>query len=342
MNKKFVLAISITILAIGILWLVFVFFLNKGTIEVQAPAPFVITLSNGRSQNCDTNSCKITVNSGTYTLSISKQGYDNYQENVNVGFLSQISVMPQLRFTPVVISRGSAEDFLKESTATQSNNFSLNSPFSLSDDGTLITYILRNPENFRQNLVFQKVDGNQLSGEPQMITSFIRDLKKYALSISPNKSIVAVVDQSDNQKSALYIIDNVQKTRNLVLSYPFINKIIWLDDAHFLSEVTLPETFEKKLVIYDLSTQKEQQINFQTNMNNAIIISASQIIIAALQDTGLVFVEYNISSNEQRSLASTDYLQLPTKLELVKDVTGKIKEVLFNQQTNLFALELAE
>lgn len=353
-TKKRIGLITVIVLAVaGALFMIFAFFLNKGTITITAKAPYLLNIERLKSVACQTDTCSATVAPGEYSITVSKEGYRDVVKNVNVPIAGESKEEIEFRIIPVLTILGDEKTlnlFAVPSIETK------DLPPQLFYDGNYVLYIDLDPQTHRQTLYVQSI-ANGKAGEKTVVTSFVRTLKNYLIvgSIEKNNKI-ALIDTGDDG-STLYMIDLKKPvTRTNLFSYPVIKDVKWLPGSDdFLFEARAAGDLTESIYAYSASQQKAQKLDLKTPLALVVPVTKDRLIAATIQQAGagdpaqlegqlvslgelpatpsaaalfsvtaapvLKFIDYSLVANQSRLLKTAPDLALPQKGKLSE--TGK-------------------
>ncbi|MFA5829348.1 MAG: hypothetical protein WC843_02530 [Candidatus Gracilibacteria bacterium] len=149
--------------------------------------------------------------------------------------------------------------------------------------GRYVAYIKRNEGNFLQTLYLQALDEKNNLQTAIPVTSFIRDLNNYTISISPDHQKIIVVDQG-SQNSNLYFVDLQSKNRQSLLQYPAIREVKWLPNSKdFIFQARAENTIDDGLFLYSGDTQKVMTLMLKTKLADVAIVNDDRILAATVQ-----------------------------------------------------------
>lgn len=350
-KKRLYISALIIAVFVGGIFLLWIVFFNRGTVKVIAKAPYSMTISRVGMIPCENDECAKIVAPGTYSVMIQKQGYKDETREINVPWNGEIKEEVSFQFVPVI---GQTEKKLADKPKIDHSilNLSAETPIFYNESRNYLAYIKRDPDNFRQTLYMREIDKNKQPQAEQLVTSFVRDLKNYDLSISPNHQKIIALDRTD-ERSTLYLIDIKAKTRTGLLEYPFVEGIKWFPQIEmaemsedFLFDARDKNSLSNSVYHYHASDQKVTKLELKTplhaiaimNQDRLIAVTTQEIIvdekdsegkIVTLGDTylaspsdnapsaRLAFIDYSLLANQGRliKLVSND-ASIPDKVEL--------------------------
>ena len=358
----------------GIGYLVWAVFLNRSTIIINAKAPFTLAISGLRSENCSTDSCSTAVVPGDYNFTIKKTGYKDLTKTITVPFGRAYEETVKLEFIPIITqsTKTKAEIFPPpfQLSKTESEKLGVNTDTQLffSDAPTgatpkFVTYINRNQTNNRQTLYIaplrggarQNNDATQQTasadlqiGEPQIVTSFLRDLQTPLIAPNMAGDKVAVIDRAPDQ-ATLYMIDQQAKNRAAIASYPAIRNLRWIPASNDFIFQARPQTgAPEALFLYRWDDGKTTKLDLNTTLENIAIINKNRILAVTDQsisgdvtdpatlEGSLVslnsntapttpatpthlFIDYSLISNEARLITTLTTGDFPTQVSAAAD-----------------------
>ncbi|MFO0780910.1 MAG: hypothetical protein U0519_03430 [Candidatus Gracilibacteria bacterium] len=288
-QRKIWMAILLGGVGLGVLFMIWAVFLNRGTILVKAKSPYTMVIEGLRTENCSTDECSTVVAPGNYTFTIQKQGYRSVTKNITVPFGTPYQDAITLQFIPVIGEAGkdTEADFMDNSVLTDDEKKSLNIPESTriyaDETGKFFSYLIRNPENFHQTLYLTGRNETGQLTKPQIATSFLRDLEKFTIAPSSSGKKIAVIDQAPDQ-STLYVVDMEAKNRASLLNYPVIRNMKWLplsDD--FLFEAKEKSDTAESVFLYRWDDGKTTKLELKTELTAVAPVSKNRIIAVTNQ-----------------------------------------------------------
>lgn len=288
-QKKIWLGALIGAVIIGLLFLVWAVFLNRGTIIMHAKAPYTLIVEGLKTENCMSDECTVIVAPGDYSLTLQKVGYKSltksisvplgspYQDNITLQYIPAINDSTKTKdevFPPKVQLTQAQRDTLGISAATR---------VFFDDSNTTICYIVRNPDNYRQTLYRAGIGQNGEPGKPEIVTSFLRDLQSFVVSPSPAGDKVAVIDQGAEQ-ATLYMVDLQAKNRASLLSYPMIRDMRWIPGtSDFLLQAReTNDTFES-IFLYRWEDGKTTKLELRTPLEDIAIVDKNRLLAVTNQ-----------------------------------------------------------
>lgn len=273
---------------LGILFLIWAIFLNRGTILLHAKAPYTVTVEGLRTDNCTADACTVVVAPGDYTITLQKSGYNALSKKITVPIGAPYEDTVSLEYIPnIVETQKTPEEIFPpppQLDATRLANLGIFASTRLFFDDARqdVYYIARNQENYRQTLYTASLKGTSPTpaglSAPQIVTSFLRDLPNFVIAPSPDGKKVAIIDQSFAQ-STLYIIDREAKNRTSLLSYPMIRDMRWIPGTNdFLFQARAAAGSPESIFLYRWDDGKILQLSLQTPLVDVAIINKDRII----------------------------------------------------------------
>lgn len=371
-KKKLWLWALISGVILGALFVVWAVFLNRGTIKINAQAPYTIAVDNLKSITCTTAECSTVVAPGDYSITLQKIGYQDETRKITVPINGEYRSEVQFRFIPAI------RELETKKTATLPTGDELSkigltkeTPAGYDSAGTAIAYLQRNPANFRQTLYLRKISADRSLGNPVLVTSFVRDLRSPQFIISDSLEKIAVIDETGGE-SDLYLVDLKAKSREILARYPLIGGVKWFPgEERILLEARAENEISTSLIVYDLKKQQASKLELKAPLQAVAIIDNDRIIAAtnlisapkeggfqegqlvefdrnqiaadAANDAGtpvtnpVIFVDYSILSAQGRILKVADTSVMPDRIE-----RGDGKNIYFTVNNKEYELRFAE
>jgi hypothetical protein len=278
--------ISLIFLAVtGSFFMLFAFFLNKGTLTVIAHAPYVINIGNIKTEACPTDECSVVMAPGKYEVTLKKAGYRDAVISVDVPIGGEKKAKVDFEFLPTLRLYGdeSAMRIFADPVVAPADDLPLTGIFY---EKNYLAYIDRDSETHRQTLYVRTINAGQV-GEKTIATSFMREIKDYKLVTDiENRGKIALIDATAGA-STLYMIDLKAKTRENLLTYPLITDIRWIPGGDdFLFSARDEGDISESLFIFHWADRKASKLNLKTTLANVVPVNASTLIAATLQNLG--------------------------------------------------------
>lgn len=329
--KKIYIYGSIVIIVFGIIFMIFALFLNRGTITVEAEAPFNLQLSNIQNKYCANSPCEITIAPGEYTAIISKSGYKdyeftakvpiggNYPEKAELEYIATIEEDPSL--TPEVIF--SEPDYKGDQLQVD----------KIFGEEKFVTYLKMNPETQRQTLYYRELANGTL-GEELVATSFIRTVTDYKIiPFIEKQSVIFLIEYSETG-SAMYLIDLNEKSRTKIASSSYINSVQWLPGTdQYFYDARNPDTGLTNIYLYNPPAEETTMLQLQTGIENVIAFN-NTTLFAAINSKNLEFIKYNLTTGNIKKVTELPGPAISKKIKLneTKDtvyslIDGKIFKI---------------
>jgi len=318
---------GLIILAIlGALFLVFAIFLNRGTLTLEGNTPFKVDLGNFQTEVCSDSPCSIVLAPGEYSIQVSKEGYRNVDIAFTLPIWGEHLQQVEFEFIPSLTSLGLESDY-NHFTYSEVDTTTL--PDVFFREANYLTYMGRNVENGRQTLYYRDTYGGVL-GDEIPATSFIREVNDYVIiPLIEDQNKIILIDQSD-QRSILYVIDLIEKTRNNIVEYPIITGAKWISGTdNFIFEARDFGEVDTSIFHYNSSSIESSKLSIQTPVSNIAVINDDKIIAAtsqvvsgveeggslagqlvglgeeqATQNANTQFIDYSISDDQSRLIMS--------------------------------------
>lgn len=185
--------------------------------------------------------------------------------------------------------------------------------------GRYVAYIKRNEGNFLQTLYLQALDEKNNLQTAIPVTSFIRDLNNYVISISPDHQKIIVVDQ-ESQNSNLYLVDLQSKNRQSLLQYPVIRDVKWLPNGKdFIFQARAENAVDDDLFLYSGDTQKVLPLMLKTKLADVAIIDDDHVLAATAQQ---IPGSNDLTKIEGNPVALGDNLNALDKIQSTTQASG--------------------
>ncbi len=344
-KKRIWKLIIIAILICGALFMLFAFFLNKGTLVISAKSPYLVSIDGVKSVTCNQDECRVEVAPGEYPVTVQKEGYRQVELNVSVPIGGEAKEEVTFQLVPKLTLIGD-EATLKLFTEPSVDTSDLpKTPLFFEDNYVL--YLERDPQTRHQTLYVRTIEEGK-AGEKTLVTSFIRDPKDYLIvpSIEKNNK-VALIDSTEDG-SVIYMMDLKEKTRKSVLTLPEIKDLKWMPGTEdFIFEGR--EDGDITSSVYYFTQGKAQKLELKTSLKNVVPAGKDRLIAATVQRTDedltqmegklvvlgeneatpsaatlfsvtkspvLKFIDYSLTSNQGRLLKAAPDLEIPEKGKL--------------------------
>jgi hypothetical protein len=181
-SRATAIAFFLLSLAIAAFVIVWVFFLNRGTLTVSVEAPFRITVS-GKQKECISFPCMLRLAPRTHSITIQKEGFYEDTQTVEIKRWKETKLTANFTFIPVVAE-------VK------------NRPPVLDKKNDEIAFL-------------EKIDGKhvlKMRNGSEAIVTFERPFKNPRLMGASGSQKVLIADESDGSFS-YYLVDIVKKSR---------------------------------------------------------------------------------------------------------------------------------
>jgi len=287
-KKKIWLGALIVMVVAGVLFMVFAFFINRGTLTIVSQAPYIVNVFAGKTQACPEDTCKIVVAPGDYSITLKKEGYKDVALKVSVPIGGEHKEEVDFEFIPYVTLGSEASAKLFDKPVIEDA--------SLPKDGVFygdnyLAYLERDPASHHLTLYLRGFQDGKLQAKTA-VTSFIRDPQNYklVLSVDEQKKIALIDNTADG--ATLYMIDLKEKTRESIFSYPQIMDVKWLaSDAgldansagNFLFEAREQGDASSSIFYYDAQKKSAKKLELKTDLKNVIPVSSDMLIAATDQ-----------------------------------------------------------
>ncbi len=256
----------------------------------STPRPRIPSTSRGcRTETCTTDECTITVAPGDYTLGFEKTGYKSVTESATVPLGKPYEDTVNFDFIPVIgqTDKTADETFPPQPQLTPAEREKLgigaSTQLFFNDSGKAVCYIVRNPQNYRQTLYLASISDAGDLGEPQIVTSFLRDLQHYVVIPSSDANKVAIIDQGADQ-STLYLVDRQAQNRASLFTYPFIRDLRWIPGTYdFLFAARAQSDSTESVFLYRGDDGKTTQLDLKTPLDDVAIVNRNRLLAVTNQ-----------------------------------------------------------
>ena len=366
-QKKLYLWGLITLAVIGVLFILWATFLNKGTLTVNGSAPFIVNVSGVKTESCSESPCSLTLAPGDYAISFQKAGYRTVERDINIPLGEKVEEVT-FQFIPVFSKRGIEADLQLFTKPVLSIPELEDTPIFAEEN--YATYLAFDPESKRQTLYILGLADDELS-EPRVATSFIRTIDDYTIIPGiEDQNRIALIERTE-EESSLYMIDLTEKSRDNILTLPYMEDLQWIKGSNnFLLEAREEGEENSSIYLYDAEAKEAKKLDLKTSVDNVAVLDDGRFIAATTQSfTGagaserlggqlitlgeipatpnvssdllgpqVSFIEYTLSNNTARlialetSISSTDALQLETDGKTLLFLTnGEVYELKFEE-----------
>lgn len=280
-QKKLYLWILIIVAVLGLFFVIWAFFLNKGTLTISGNAPFNLNIQGLRTESCLESPCSLEIAPGQYTVSVQKTGYRTIEIDVDVPIGGEHIEEVDLKFIPTITRIGLEADVQAFPELELIVPELEDTPLFFEEN--YITYLAYDEETNRQTLYLRGITDDDLS-EPQVATSFIRTIDEYTIvpDIEGNNSIV-LIDQTDAEEDALYLVDLTEKSRDNIFSLPYIANAKWLGSGNLLIEGREEGEVNSSIFFYSAEEDEAEKLNLQTTLDNVTLLNETTLIAATSQ-----------------------------------------------------------
>lgn len=366
-QKKLYMWILIAVAVMGLLFVLWAVFLNRGTLTIQGEAPFTLNIQALQTKNCLESPCSIELAPGDYNISIQKPGFRTVETLVQVPINGEHIEEVTFEFIPIIQKVGIEADVQAFPEVNVVVPELGDTPLYYEEN--YITYLAYDDVTKRQTLYLRGITEDSLT-EPQITTSFIRTIDEY--TIVPNieqANSIALIDQTGDE-DAVYIVNMSEKSRNNIFSIAFIQNLKWINEKSVLIEAQAEGEVGTTIYAYNLESGDRQKLDLKTPLENVAVLDENTILAATNQDvTGATanegmngalitlgeapatpniaiatltegprvsFVRYDLSLNEARLITVDSNFSYADKVKLGRDrksllflVNGEVYELKF-------------
>jgi hypothetical protein len=285
---KIRLVLIILILVGGVAFLIFAVFLNRAELSITATAPFDLGIMGQQGINCDQSPCSVTLAPGKYYLTLDKDGYQQFSDEVELKLGQKLEKNYRLIQTPhldkLPADSEEAKTFMADPLAKLTADLPQNITYFKAPSSDNVYFLADNPQTFLPSLYLKNTARSDQP--PQLLVNFLRTMKKTLLRVNPEETRLIVIDQSDPQNAALYLIDLQDKTRKLIDQNTLITDALWLPAQTGTPQYLLlekinrdslqPELFELNLDNPALQTP----LSINTRLSAATALGPEEILYA--------------------------------------------------------------
>jgi hypothetical protein len=276
-------------LVLGVLFLVWAVFLNRGTLIIKSKAPFSVTIGGLRTESCAADECTTVVAPGDYTITVQKTGYKPLTKNITVPLGAPYQDSVTLQFIPVIAETTQLEDAVfkpdPQLNAADLDRLGITASTRLFFDEAkkVFAFVKRNPENYNQTLYASSLDENGNASDPEIVTSFLRDLQNYVIVPAADGKKVAIIDLAPDQ-STLYVVNREAKNRASLLTYPVIRGMRWLPQGNdFLFQAREKNQTAESIYLYRWDDGTTEKLELKTTLGNIAVVNKNRIIAVTTQ-----------------------------------------------------------
>lgn len=320
-SRKQTVLFFILMLVIGAWIVMWVFFINKGTLTAEGPFPFSLKAGNEKII-CTKSPCTAKLTPRRYTIIFKKEGFYDDAQTFAVMRGRNEKLIPRFRFIPVIREKGELvlpiENAPLKSTflgLKKFENFPQNfkeASFSGSGNQALLNigkevyiYNVQNkivqktdlditfhPTWAKEDIVFfEEFEGKQIlkkwnGGKNEFLVSFERPLKNpnIIISLSGNRALIYEVHEKNN-RHAFYFVDFNKKSRRRLEIMENQRPTVFTPSYLFFER--LKEKGEKEVVGFD--SESWEEIKFPALDGENIVEIKSQVLFflsSEKQDSG--------------------------------------------------------
>ncbi len=321
-QKKLWLWGMVAVLILGLFWLIFVFWFNRGSIRLEAEPPYRAEIAGVGVETCSENPCVITVAPGEYPVRLIKEGYVDVDLNITVPLGGEGVETVEFQYEPAMSVMGAESElgYFKDDKyiVSEEQAAELKLPERIFTEANFAVYLARNPENGRQTLYYREVLADEGGlGEAAVAASFVRDINEFEIyPFIEDTQKIMLVDKS-NDKSVLYLIDLKAKTRDNILEHALINGVKRIPQTEtFLYEARDFGSQVSGLFTYNTETGEGAALQVAAALNNVDFIDSNSLF-AATRANG--YVRYYIDSAMEQSLMQYQTGGEPEQIKLAPD-----------------------
>lgn len=269
-NRLVWVAAAVLFLIVG--WLVLSIFIQQGRITITATPPYTLRVDQSTEIHCNQEQCSASVSPGRHTIELIKDGYREITETVEVSLGQEVKREVDFVFIPVIREEigmtmptytTPRNSWQQQALNELRQKLPVQTPLFFEDE--YVIYFQAHTTTGQQALYAQD-DTNQ----PQLVTVFPRDLKRYQIIPAlAQHNTVAVIDHSYDRFS-LYLIDNELKSRQLIAENPYISGAKWMDNGNLIFEARGAQIILPELFIYQKASKTLQRLTLTTELNQVV------------------------------------------------------------------------
>ena len=366
--KRIYLYGLIAAVGVGLIFVLFAVFINKGTLTVIAKAPFTVNIGNIKTEICVRDECSIVMAPGEYTVIVKKAGHKDYVKEISVPVGGETREEAAMIFIPVVREVDPEEDVdVFGIPIVDMDQLADKEPYF---DENYVVYLEREIGRGRQALFVVPLrpdtSGKENApdydlGEPYVAASFIRTISDYVIyPFITAKNKIVLVDKTLSG-AALYLVDLTAKTRDNLVSFPVIENVKWLPETDdFIFEARDKSDLINSIYLYQSNQAAAVKLGLPgplawiepldsrtliaaTNQNVVGPAGTDELIgslvsLSAIKSEVTNFITYDLITGDTRFLAYTDVFYDLEEAKLRPDKKG----VYLLQGAKIFELMLEE
>jgi len=292
-NKKYSIWILILFVLGAIFTVVWGLFLNRGQLTVISKAPYTVSILSGPSQDCTEDTCTLTLKPGKKFLSIFKENHEEFQSEIDVPRWQTVELKADPRFIPKIVELGEEISI----PTTKKANFTFD---------------------------FDHEQGKQavFDSTGKVISYFPRQLEESTLSVSPDESHIAVLENTGN-KANVYLIDVKNLKRNEIFSEE--GEVSAVKFSPHASKIIIALKKEDVTENYLYKDGKLNKLNYADSIDKFAWIDDEKFIVA----TGEIILNAKTASEitDQTEITFEDYFAI---------VSGEITEAGSSEEKTVY------
>ncbi|MBI2463532.1 hypothetical protein HYV57_01090 [Candidatus Peregrinibacteria bacterium] len=234
------------------LWM---FVLNKGTIEVQAEPPYRVILAKGPEILCEIDPCVIKIFPHDYTLTFEKSGYYRETKQLSISRWQKTFLKITPTFIPMLKKRSAAEITSENGdtwmTRKGEPRLPENSAAAQGKAKNIFFYLEQKKSDAAQSLI--KMDREKKIVETLAI--FPNTISSAKLFLSNDENVVVVVDATEEIRK-MYVVDIEKKTRKRILDQKGVDSVKISPSSRFI--IFMAE-MEGKYAVYIFDMENENK-----------------------------------------------------------------------------------
>jgi len=329
--KKLTVPLIILFFLAALAFVIFAVFFNRAELIVTSAAPFTVSVLNQRDQDCPASPCSLILAPGSYSINVSKAGFQNYSDSIVLKLGDHLQKNFQLQSQPSVqpldANSPEAQALLKEPYADQIAALPQNNSYFLAPDSATVYFLADNPTTYLPTLYRKKLDQNNTAPEP--LINLMRKIDKPLISINPAETMVTILDQTSPESANLYLLDLVKKSRTLVEQDSLISDLLWLpaegEKQNFLVERINSQTMQPGLYLVDAAnTVNQTALQIQTRLSAVWPLNSQEILYAeslnpgdltGTSAAGFTVKDLNLTTQLSRDIFTVDNKNVPQKMK---------------------------
>lgn len=282
--------ITVALCVFVFLWIVV---LNKGTVTFSAEPSYTITVTGNRIKGlrtieCNTNPCMVSLPTGSYSATLTKDGYFDFVADFNVLRGQTLNLTTMFEFIPTV----------QEITADETVLSSLSKPEDLSARFSLV-----------MDKTYQKQRLDYTDPVTQEIVAWVyfdRPLENALIVPSTQLDRALVVDraQTDNM---MYLVNHSTSQRTYVGSLQNVNEALWNFSSNLMLVRTITSNGEVGIWLVDTDKPLLTELPLSLSLEKVIWDDSNRVIFVTQQNVeALEGATYDTPLDVMKAMLSWD------------------------------------